>query len=65
MIDLVGIPPFLRIALRVAMATMHFHIAQTGFYNNIIYRIKGVPGNNLAPMRNCSVCKVGQIRCQV
>ena len=32
MIDFVGIPPFLRIALRVAMATMHFHIAQTGLF---------------------------------
>ena len=25
MIDIVGIPPFLRIALPVAMETMHFH----------------------------------------
>ena len=38
--DFVGAPPFLRIALRVAMATMHFHIlAQTGFWN--FFRIKG------------------------
>ena len=53
MIDFVGAPPFLRIALRVAMVTMHFHIlAQTGlfFFLNIFFRIKGIPGNNLAPM---------------
>ena len=30
MIDFVGIPPLLRIALQVAMATMHFFIVQTG-----------------------------------
>ena len=36
--DFVGIPPFLRIALRVAMAAMHFHITETGLFlekNNI------------------------------
>ena len=32
MIDFVCTPPFLRITLRVAMVTMHFHIAQTGFF---------------------------------
>ena len=32
MIDFVGISPFSRIALRIAMATMHFHIAQTGLF---------------------------------
>ena len=32
MIDFVDTPPFLRIALRVAMATMHFHIAQTNLF---------------------------------
>ena len=37
MIDFVGIPQFLRIALQVAMATKHFHIAQTGFcFRNIV-----------------------------
>ena len=30
MIDCVGIPPLLIISLRVAIATMHFNIAQTG-----------------------------------
>ena len=54
MIDFVGKPPFLRITLRVAMATMHFHIlAQTGLFLGNIFCIKGVPGNNLAPMNNC------------
>ena len=32
MIDYVDTPPFLRIALRVAMTTMHFHIAQTDLF---------------------------------
>ena len=32
MIDFVDTPPFLRIALRVAMATMHFHIAQENLF---------------------------------
>ena len=41
---------------------MHFDIvAQTGlFLGNIFFRIKGVPENNLAPMKNCPWgCKVG------
>ena len=52
MIDFVGIPPFLRIALPVAMETMHFHIAQF-IFRTTLFRIKGLPINNLAPMRNC------------
>ena len=52
MIDLVGIPPFLRIAFLVAMETMHFHIAQF-IFRTTLFRIKGLPINNLAPMRNC------------
>ena len=50
-IDFVGAPPFLRIALRVTIATMHFHIF--GLFSRTFFRIKGVPGNNLAPMKNC------------
>ena len=51
MIDFVGAPPFLRIALRVAMATMHI-LAQTGlFFGKHFFRIKGVQGNNLAPLK--------------
>ena len=54
MIDFVDTPPFLRIALRVAMATMHFHIAQTNlFLEEQFFYIQGIPGNNVAPMKNC------------
>ena len=54
MIDFVGTPPFLRMALRVAIVTMHFHIARTClFFRNIFFSIQGVPGNNLAPMKDC------------
>ena len=52
MIDFVGIPPFLRIALRVAMAAMHFHIAQAGLFLETFCPLR-FPGNNLAPIRNC------------
>ena len=53
MIDFVCTPPFLGIALRVAMVTMHFHMAQTGLFSgNIVFRILGIPGNKLAPMKN-------------
>ena len=56
MIDFVRTTPFLGIALRAAMVTMHFHIAQTGlFFGNIVFRILGIPGNKLAPMKNCPV----------
>ena len=56
MINFVGTPPFLGIALRVAMVTMHFHIAQTGsFFGNIVFRILGIRGNNQATMKNCPV----------
>ena len=54
MIDIVGIPQFLRIALPIAMETMHFHIGQTNlFFRTTLFRIKGLPINNLATMRNC------------
>ena len=53
MIDFVNAHPFLRIALQVVMATMHFHIAQTGLFMGNFLRIQGVPGNNLAPIQNC------------
>ena len=32
MIDFVDTPPFFKIAFQFAMATMHFHIAQTGLF---------------------------------
>ena len=54
--NFVGTSPFLGSALRVAMVTMHFHIAQTGlFLGNIVFRILGIPVNKLAPMKNCPV----------
>ena len=63
MIDFVDTPPFLRIALQVAIATMHFHIAQTGLFMGTFFRIQEVPGNNLGPIQNCPWdAKVGQIR---
>ena len=52
---IVGTPAFLRIALRVAMVTMHFHLAPTGLFFMNIFSHSGVPGNNLAPMSNCPV----------
>ena len=56
MIDFVGTPPFVGIALWVAMVTMHFHIAQTGlFLRNIFFCILGIPRNKLAPTKNCPV----------
>ena len=43
MVDFVGTSPFFRIALRVAMATMYFYIAQTGlFLVKQFFRIKGI-----------------------
>ena len=54
MINFVVISPLLRIALQVAMATMHFYIAQTGLcFRNIVFCLYGFPMNNLAPIRNC------------
>ena len=50
----VGIPPFSN-PLWVAMETMHFHIAHTNFLRTPLFRILGVPMNNLAPMKNCPV----------
>ena len=48
-----GTTPFLRIALRVAMATMHFHISLAGLYlGNLSFALRG-PCNNLATMKNC------------
>ena len=41
------------------MAAMHFHIAQTVLLMEIVFRIKGVAGNNLELSLGC---KVAQIR---
>ena len=54
MIEFLGLPPFMRIALPVAMETMHFHIAQTNlFLGQLCFAFRGSPINNFAPMRNC------------
>ena len=59
MIDFVGIPQLLRLALQVAMATMHFHIAQTGLES--LFLPLGCPNEQLEIVRRCMV---GTIRCQ-
>ena len=47
----VGRPPFSN-SLWVAIETMQFHIAQTKiFLRTPLFRIYGVPMNNLAPMK--------------
>ena len=52
MIDFVGTPLFLKIALRVAMVTMHFHIVKTGlFLGNIYFLMQGIQENNLPLMK--------------
>ena len=44
MSGLAGTPKFLRIALRVAIETLHFHKAQTGlFLMSTLFHIKGTP----------------------
>ena len=59
MIDFVDTPPFLRMALRVAMVAMHFHIAQTSlFLRNMFSSHSGVPRNNLVQMIKCSGVQV-------
>ena len=65
MIDIVGIPPFLRIALPVAMETMHFLIGQTKFFcwDNFVSYV-GTPDKQFDTHEKLSWgCKVGQISC--
>ena len=65
MIAFVGTPPFFRIVLWVAMATMHFHIAKIGLvFFGTFFSHSGIPGNNLAPMKIVLGCNVGQIGCR-
>ena len=40
MIDFVNTHSFLRIALQVAMTTMHFHITQTGLFMGIFFAFR-------------------------
>ena len=63
-LDFVGTLLFLRAALQVAMATMHFHITQIGSFLGKDFCIQVVPGNNLAPIKIVLGCKVGEIRYQ-
>ena len=61
MIDFVNTPPFLRIALQVAMATMHLHIAQTGLWVNV-FTNSGGPREQFGTNSKLSLgYKVGQI----
>ena len=63
MIDFVGTSPSLRKTLRVAMATMHFNIAQTGLFMGIFLSHLGGPRKQFGTNSKLSVgCKVGQIR---
>ena len=59
MFDFVCILPFKGITLRVAMATMHFHIAKADLFLETFFCISVVPGNNLTPMRIMRNCPVG------
>ena len=66
MVNFLCTPPCSRIALTVAMETMHFFIVQLSLsLRTKILCISGVLMNDLAPMKNCpgggGGCKVGQI----
>ena len=62
MIDFVGTSPSLRKALLAAMATMHFHIAQTGLFMGFFLDSRG-PRKQFSTNSKWSLgCKVGQIR---
>ena len=66
MVNFLCTPSCSRIALTVAMETMHFFIVQLSLsLRTKILCISGVPMNDLAPMKNCpgggGGCKVGQI----
>ena len=51
-------PTSVRIAMWVAMVAMHFHIAQIILFLEHFFRIQGVPGNNLASMKNARWVKL-------
>ena len=57
-------PPFLRIALLVAMETTHLHIAGISIFLKLnFFCIQRVPKNKLAQIKIGLGCKAGQIRC--
>ena len=61
MVYFVGTSSSLRKALLVAMAAMHLHIAQTGLFMGISFRIQEVSGTNFAQNQNCP-CGVMQVK---
>ena len=62
MIDFVGTSPSLRKALWVAMATVYFHLAQTGLFM-FFFSHSGGPRKRFGTNSKLSLgCKVGQIR---
>ena len=63
MIDFVGTLPYLRVAEWVDVEIMHFHTTHNKFIFRTIFRMKGVPINNLSTTRNCHGCMVGLISC--
>ena len=52
MIAFVCTPSSIRITLWFAMVNMHFHKAQMSLYFGTFF-VQGVPGNNLALMKDC------------
>ena len=54
MVVFVGTPQFRRIALWVAMETMHLDIARISFFlGTNFWGMTGVPMNNPTPMETC------------
>ena len=49
----VGIPPFRRIALLVALETMHLHARISFLMGTIFWGMPRVRTNNLTPMDTC------------
>ena len=52
-LDFVGTPFFLRAALQVAMATMHFHITQVGLFLGKDFLHSGGPREQFGTMKSC------------
>ena len=65
MIDFVGTPSFLRIALQVAIATMHFQMPKQVYFGEQYFWHSGDPREQLSIHEKLPWgCKVGQIRCR-
>ena len=67
MIDFVDTHQFLRKALYVAMATMHFHIAKTGLFmrNFFFFAFRGSPRTIWRQFKLSLGCKVGHFCSEV